>query len=74
MLGIIETKKTQKLKFGVIRGKKEDHDGPVLLHWLIHKIPSYQTIQYLEIDLKHKIGLKLVAIVLKISKDFTRSI
>ena len=30
------------------------HDGPVSLHWLIYKIPSYQTLQYLGICLKHK--------------------
>ena len=54
---------------------QEGHDGPVSLHWLIHKIPSYQTLQYL----KHKTsktGLKLIVIVLmfsntKIFKDFT---
>ena len=27
--------------------KQEGHDGPVSLHWLIHKIPSYKTLQYL---------------------------
>ena len=48
--------------------KQEGHDDPVLLHWLIHEIPSYQTLQYM--------GLKLVAIVFtfsnkKILKDFT---
>ena len=30
------------------------YDGPVLLHWLTHKIPSYQTLQYLGIGFKHK--------------------
>ena len=30
------------------------HDDPVSLHWLICKIPSYQTLQYLGIGLKHK--------------------
>ena len=64
-----------------LHNKKEQkgHDGPVLLHWLIHKIPSYQTLLYLGIGLEKqdsKEGLKLVAIVLmfrnkKISKDFT---
>ena len=34
--------------------KQEGHDGPVLLHWLIHEIPSYQTLQYLVIGLKHR--------------------
>ena len=34
--------------------KQEGHDGPVLLHWLIREIPSYQTLQYLGIALKHK--------------------
>ena len=27
--------------------------GSVSLHWLIHEIPSYHTLQYLGIDLKH---------------------
>ena len=34
--------------------KQEDNDGPVSLHWLIHEIPSYQALQYLGIDLKHR--------------------
>ena len=34
--------------------KQEGHDGPVSLHWLIRDIPSYQTIQYMGIGLKHK--------------------
>ena len=34
--------------------KQEGHDGPVSLHWLICKIPSYQTLQYLGIGLKQK--------------------
>ena len=29
-------------------------DGLVSLHWLIRKIPSYQTLQYLGIGLKHE--------------------
>ena len=33
--------------------QQEGHDGPVSLHWLIHEIPSNQTLQYLGIDLKH---------------------
>ena len=33
---------------------QEGHDGPVLLHWLIHEIPSYQALQYLGIGLKHR--------------------
>ena len=33
---------------------KEGHDGPGLLHWLKRKIPSYQTLQYFGIGLKHK--------------------
>ena len=33
---------------------QEGHDGPVTLHWLIHEIPSYQTLQYVGIGLKHK--------------------
>ena len=37
---------------------REDHDGPVSLHWLIHEIPSYQTLQYLGIGLKHKTSNK----------------
>ena len=35
------------------RKKQEGHDGPVSLHWLIREIPSYQTLQYLGIGLKH---------------------
>ena len=27
--------------------KQEGHDGPALLHWLIRKIPTYQTLPYL---------------------------
>ena len=54
--------------------KQEGHDGPVSPHWLIRNIPSYQTLQYLGIALKHKTpktGLKFVAIVLMFSnKDF----
>ena len=38
----------------VEKGKQEGHDGPVSLHWLIREIPSYQTIQYMGIGLKHK--------------------
>ena len=34
--------------------EQEGHDGPVSLHWLISKIPSYQALQYLGIGLKHK--------------------
>ena len=34
--------------------KQEGHDGPVSLHWQIHEIPSYQTLQYLGIGLKRK--------------------
>ena len=34
--------------------KQEGHDGPVSLHWPIREIPSYQTLQYLGIGLKHK--------------------
>ena len=34
--------------------KKGGHDGPVSLHWLIREIPSYKTLQYLGIGLKHK--------------------
>ena len=34
--------------------KQEGHDGPVLLHWLTHEIPSYQALQYLGIGLKHR--------------------
>ena len=33
--------------------KQEGRDGPVSLHWLIHEISSYQTLQYLGIGLKH---------------------
>ena len=34
--------------------EQEGHDGPVSLHWLIHEILSYQTLQYLGIGLKGK--------------------
>ena len=34
--------------------KQEGNDGPVSLHLLIRKIPSYQTLKYLGIGLKHK--------------------
>ena len=34
--------------------KQEGHDGRVSLHWLIRKIPLYQTSQYLGIGLKCK--------------------
>ena len=33
---------------------KEGYDASVSLHWLIREIPSYQTLQYLGIGLKHK--------------------
>ena len=52
------------------KNKQEGHDGPVSLHWLIHKIPLYQTLQNLGISLKQKTpktGLQLVAIVLMFS-------
>ena len=59
--------------------KQEGHDGLEMLHWLICKIHSPQTLQYLGIGSKHKnpkTGLKLVAILLmfsnkNISKYFT---
>ena len=57
---------------------QEGNDGPESLHWLIRKIPSYQTLQYLGIGPKNRTPkkAKLVAIVLifsnkKILKDFT---
>ena len=34
--------------------EQEGHNGPVSLHWLLREIPSYQTLQYLGIGLKHK--------------------
>ena len=34
--------------------KQEGHDGPVSLHWLISKIPSYQTLQDLGNGIKHE--------------------
>ena len=37
-----------------IKIRQEGHDGPVSFQCLIHKLPSYQTLQYLEIGLKHK--------------------
>ena len=42
-----------------IKIKQEGHDGSVLLHWQICKIPSYQTSKYLGIGLKHKIRTKI---------------
>ena len=33
--------------------RKEGHYGPVSLHWLIPEIPSYKTLQYMRIGLKH---------------------
>ena len=38
--------------------KQEGQDGPVSLHWLICKIPSYQKLQYLGIGLKHNTPMK----------------
>ena len=38
----------------VVLKKQEGNDGPVSLHWLICKFPSYQTLKYLGIGLKHK--------------------
>ena len=54
--------------------KQDDCDGPVLLHWQIHKIPTCQTIGF-ECNTPET-GLKLVVLVLmvsnkRISKDFT---
>ena len=45
-----------KLVFGWVENivEQEGHDGPASLHWLISKIPSYKTLQYLGIGLKHK--------------------
>ena len=39
--------------FCVTVHKQEGHDGPASLHWLTCEIPSYQTLQYLGIGLKH---------------------
>ena len=52
-------KKKNEISFGNGRKhcgkrKQEGHDGPVSIHWLIHKIPSYQTLHYLGTGLKHK--------------------
>ena len=50
-----------------IRSSKQgSNDGPVSLHWLIGKFPSYQTLtlRFKKIGLKHETpttGLKLVA-------------
>ena len=52
------------------KNQQVGHDGPALLHWLICKIPLYQTLQNLGISLKQKTpktGLQLVAIVLMFS-------
>ena len=40
---------------GLKQKKKEGHDGPVSLHWLIREIPSYQALQYLRVDLKQRL-------------------
>ena len=46
---------TEKMWINPIKyTKQEGQDGPVSLHWLISEIPSYQTLQYLGISLKHK--------------------
>ena len=37
-----------------LQKQQEGHDGPVSFQWLIREIPSYQTLQYLGIGLKHK--------------------
>ena len=37
-----------------LENEQEGYDSPVSLHWLIRKIPSYQTLQFLGISLKHK--------------------
>ena len=34
--------------------QQEGHDGRISLHWLMSKIPSSQTLQYLGIGLKLK--------------------
>ena len=34
--------------------EQEGHDGPISLHWLICKIPSYQTLKYTGFGLRHK--------------------
>ena len=34
--------------------KQDGHDSPLLLHWLICKFLSDQTLKYLGIGLKHK--------------------
>ena len=49
--------KSSKTRNHKIR-KQEGHDGPVSLHWLICKFPSYQTLHYFGITLKHQIPKK----------------
>ena len=49
--------------------KQEGHDGPVSLHWLIFKIPSYQTLQYLGIGLKNKTSNKRAMMALNRSPE-----
>ena len=50
--------KTDKGLQGDATYQQEGHDGPVLLHWLIREIHSYQTLHYLGIGLKHKTPYK----------------
>ena len=48
--------KSTFLKDHILTHTKQPHegyDGPVSIHWLIRKIPSYQTLQYLGTGLKH---------------------
>ena len=46
------------VEYSLYNVKQEGHDGPVLLHWLIREIHSYQTLHYLGIGLKHKTPYK----------------
>ena len=56
-----QVKPSNEIKYSLIKeieNKQEGHDGPVLLHSLLHEIHSYQTLHYLGIGLKHKTPYK----------------
>ena len=53
--GCLDVQHTSKIDQNIITHwvcrhvDQEGHDGPASLHWLIREIPSFQTLQYLEI-------------------------
>ena len=55
---MLQTKFKYDNKQWALTQKQEGHDSPVSLHWLIREIHSYQTLNYLGIDLKHKTPYK----------------